>query len=65
MNDIFRVVSNTVKDRLDSEIISEDTVNKAYNSISLEYNAKLEKIEITLQKLYNGVNLLKNKISKL
>ena len=65
MNDISRVVSNTMKDRRASEIISEDIVNEVYNSISLEYNAKFEKIETTLRKLYNAVNLLENKISNL
>lgn len=63
MNDISRVVSDTMKDRRASEIISEDIVNEVYNSISLEYNAKFEKIESTLQRLYKAVNLLENKIS--
>ena len=67
MNDISRVVSNTMKDRRASEIISEEIVNEVYNSISLEYNAKFEKKinETTLQRLHNAVNLLENKISKL
>ena len=65
MTDISRVVSKTIKDRRTSEIICEGIVNEVYNSISLECNAKFEKIETTLQKLYNAVNLLENKISKL
>ena len=40
MRVIPRVVSDTMKDRRASKIISEDIVNKVYNSITFEYNTK-------------------------
>ena len=44
MTDISRVVTDTIKDRRASEIISGDIVNEVYNSIFLEYNVEFKKL---------------------